>query len=122
MTKKKTLGSRVSLDERLASIEGKIVTIQDHLGIGHSWITEGRSWVTAADMRKSCVKVEVGQIWENNDPRKRKQRKKVVALDGPYATLKDLDTGRESTVTIKSFLARQGQHNGYTFIKEEDRR
>jgi hypothetical protein len=73
---------------------------------------------TEADIKGGRVeRIEVGQLWRNNDDPKRGGGtiKKVVKVDGAKATLLS-EFGRMSVVTISMFIARQNHANGYTFV------
>jgi len=62
-------------------------------------------------------RLEVGQKWKDNDPRGVGSVKEVVDVDGHrQATMRDVKTGRKSTVREDRFLARQGRASGYTLI------
>lgn len=68
-------------------------------------------------MKVDCI--EVGQIWENDDPRLKGQLKEVVAVYpsqvlGVLARLEDVRTGRSSMIRVDKFLSRQGTQRGYT--------
>jgi len=67
-------------------------------------------------MKSETKKVEVGQVWEDNDPRYEVKRTlTVMAIDGDYVECLNSPSGRVTKIKIKRL---RPNSTGYRLIKE----
>ena len=58
----------------------------------------------------------VGQVWESVDPREFRRRMEIVRIDGEYAHMKNLKTGRMTRIHLHRLTHSLGRR-GYGFVR-----